>query len=118
VFDRNVLTILLVSAITFLAATTAQGSGKLVDPTRPPNVLPGGRGGGDSGLPWKLSAILVAKGRRVAVVNGQTVQAGERVDGATIKKIARTGVVLGTPQGDLEVPLVGSWVKLTEANRR
>ena len=103
-------------ALPVLASHPALGSGELVDPTRPPNAIPSELQGPAREVPWLLSAIFIAQGRQIAVVNGRPVKAGEVVDGATVKRIARTGVLLATPDGDLDLPLVEARVKPTEAN--
>lgn len=98
-------------------ALPAIATSELVDPTRPPHVIPSEAGAVERTEPWLLTAILVAKGRRVAVVNGRPVRAGDEVDGATVKEIARKRVVLATPDGDLALQLVDARLKPVEAHR-
>ncbi len=115
---RRLAKVLLVAALALSsAASFSHAGGALVDPTRPPHVMPTKTAHGEATTPWTLSAILVARGRRVAVVNGTPVQAGETVDDATVKHIARERVVLATREGTLTLRLVHSNVKQPEAAR-
>ena len=68
----------------------------LNDPTRPPGVSPAGsaaevdaRAGAT-----QLQSILLSPGRKLAVINGQTVPLGGRIGDATLLAISETGVVL------------------------
>lgn len=77
-----------------LSAMTAQaGTENLPDPTRPPNTLTVGDAEPAPSGP-ELQSILVASNRRVAVINGQTVQVGDKVGDAKVFKISETEVVL------------------------
>jgi MSHA biogenesis protein MshK len=74
------------------AAAVAQAG--LVDPTRPPNVV-------DAGLPseatpagMQLQSVLIAPGRRIAVIDGQTVALGGRLGEAKIVRIDEASVTL------------------------
>ncbi|MCP5045136.1 MAG: general secretion pathway protein GspB [bacterium] len=94
-------------------ATSAIAGRELGDPTRPSDVSyneehDDKRG---SSLPYVLSAILVAKGRRIAVINGQPLQTGDRVAGATVKSILRDKVVLRTKDQDVTLRLVTANIK-------
>jgi hypothetical protein len=55
--------------------------------------------------------VLISPGRRLAVINGQTVALGGRLGDATVTQITETGVVL--KRGDLleNVPLLPGLVK-------
>ena len=84
--------------------TPAPGQGQaLADPTRPPAVMgvqagQGGEGGAPAEPPApQLQSILVSRepgGRRVAVINGETVRQGMKVGGAVVEKVGETEVVL------------------------
>ncbi len=102
-------------ALTITGAAHARG--ELRDPTRPPDAAPADRGAARAESAWTLTAILVAQGRRIAVVNGRPVQTGEAVGEATVKHIARERVVLATRKGDLTLKLVQNQVKQPEAAR-
>ncbi len=87
------------TAICFCAivpALSCQAQG-LVDPTRPPNaqVLPGeGSGVEEEGAGPRLESVLLAPRRKLAVINGQTVQLGGRFGDAKVVAISETSVVL------------------------
>ena len=105
-----------IAIVVAFLAPAAWGSGELIDPTRPPNVMPGRVEDPERETPWLLSAIFVAKGRRIAIVNGRPVRTGEIVDGAIVKQIAHARVVLATTEGEVDLPLVEASVKRTEAH--
>jgi len=79
-----------------LAAVALAGSGDeertLRDPLQPPT-----RNAERTELDtsrWTLSSTLVAAGRRVAIINGRSVQPGDRVDGASVVAVTRKGARL------------------------
>lgn len=89
---------LALGALALLTATasvaTAQDHG-LRDPTRPPSAA--GSGAGRSAAArehFDLQSTLVAPGRVLAVINGQTVGTGDRILGATVLEIRPSAVVL------------------------
>jgi hypothetical protein len=56
---------------------------------------------------YKLQGITYEPGRSSAVINGKTVIAGERVDGALVIKVDKDAVTIVNPRGEtnlLEVP--------------
>lgn len=64
----------------------------------------GGRVGVGAGGPapaprWRLSAVLIAGGRRTAIVNDRMVRPGERLDGARVQSIESDHVVIIMPDG-------------------
>lgn len=72
----------------------------LPDPTRPPDfhaLAPL-----HPAKAFHLTAILIAPHRRLATVNGLTVQVGTRVAGATVLAISPDSVRLRLPSGRLE----------------
>ena len=78
------------------SAACAGGSGKaaLEDPLQPPGWdAPAHAAPFDAGR-WQLSSTLLAQGRRVAIINGQPVRAGDHVDGARVLAIEAGGVRL------------------------
>ncbi|MCH7867431.1 MAG: hypothetical protein IH881_07010 [Myxococcales bacterium] len=92
--------------------------GELKDPTRPPDSSKLEEAGVDvsASSPYALTAILVAKGRRIAVINGQPVQAGDQVANATVVSIFRDKVVLRARTGDLTLRLLPRSIKISEAS--
>ncbi len=95
------------------ASTSAIAGGELSDPTRPSDVSYNEEHDSKPGStsPYVLSAILVASGRRIAVVNGEPLQTGDRVAGATLKSILRDKVVLRTKDRDVTLRLVTADIK-------
>jgi len=85
----------LLSAVPLSQAAQAQ---PLVDPTRPPNVSASQAAGPAAGEaapgPLRVESILIAPGRRLAVVGGRTVSVGGKLDDATVVEIAETHVLL------------------------
>jgi MSHA biogenesis protein MshK len=78
----------------FSASTLA-----LEDPTKPPSF-----GVQQSkNIPYLLSSLLVSEDRKVAIINGQTVSEGERVDGATVISISKAVVWLNKKGGLIEL---------------
>ncbi|MDB5773809.1 MAG: hypothetical protein JWM42_4183 [Burkholderia sp.] len=67
----------------------------LVDPTRPPAALEqGSTAGGVTSSGPVLQSVLIAPGRTLAMISGQTVKVGDRVGEARVVKISETEVVL------------------------
>lgn len=89
-----------------MAAAPAQA--RLTDPTRPPPSL---GVGGQAERPFDLTSTLVSPRRRVAVINGQVVREGGRIDGMTVVRIRADRVILDGPGGRETVPLVAAPVK-------
>lgn len=97
----------------FIALALVAGSAcanDLHDPTRP-DVATTTAASSPSG--WRLGSTLVAPHRRVAVVNGDTVQVGDRVDGATVAAILPGAVRLRTANGTRTVKLISTTIKTT-----
>jgi MSHA biogenesis protein MshK len=84
-----------VAALAFSFAPLALAQG-MSDPTRPPSAAAAdGRGeaAGETATS-QFQSILISPGRKLAVINGQTVALGGRIGDATLAKITETGVVL------------------------
>lgn len=82
--NRILLALVLVTAAPVLATAA-----ELRDPLRPPGW--GGESAGGDGFDasaWRLASTLIAEGRRVAIVNGRAVRAGDVVGGARVLAIA------------------------------
>ena len=71
----------------------------LVDPTRPPSPAAGVPGEGKSSQSRTLQSVLIAPGRRVAVIDGALVRIGSMLGDAEVVKIDESGVVLRTSGG-------------------
>ena len=84
-----------------LAASACARAQALDDPTRPPAALQA-PAGADSAAPAGpvrplLQSVLLGRGqggRRVAVIDGQTVRVGEKIHGAVLASVSDTGAVL------------------------
>lgn len=74
----------------------------LVDPTRPPSFAGGAAETEKSGQARVVQSVLIAPGRTIAVVNGETLRVGSSVGSAKVVKIDQTGVTLSN-SGKLEV---------------
>lgn len=80
------------------AANVAAGPGEaLIDPTRP-TPLRAASSTAETARPagprWRLQSTLVARERRVAIINGRAVAQGHRIDGATVQEVRADGVIL------------------------
>lgn len=84
---------LLLLALGVSSAGQAALAQPLADPTRPPQT-------GDSSAEVvsiarsRLQSVLISPGRKLAVIDGQTVRLGGRVGDATLVDISETQVVL------------------------
>lgn len=69
----------------------------LPDPTRPPAVLytPAGSAADSAPQLPQLQSVLVAQGRRVAVIDGETYRVGDSYKGKRLVSVTDTEVVLG-----------------------
>jgi len=94
---KRCLTLCLLWAVTALSPVRAQ---ELPDPTRPPPEAGQPVGGAESDLPKasllpQLQSVLIGShGREVAVIDGQTVRKGEKINGAVLVKVSKDRVVL------------------------
>lgn len=98
---RSAYSILAALALLHLGASSANAQDVLRDPTRPFDAKPvstapaGGTGGGKSSVSsFNVTAIFTSDSRRVAVVNGQRVIEGDKVDGATVIEIQKDSLSL------------------------
>ncbi|QKK02566.1 MAG: GspB domain-containing protein [Pseudomonadota bacterium] len=69
------------------------------DPTRPPDSAEisawfGAPADGEREQPYRLQSVLISPQRRIAVINGQRVQIGDRLGSARVNAIEPDGVVL------------------------
>lgn len=84
-------TIALRTLLLLAASTGAQAQG-LIDPTRPFNAAATDHP--EAAPSTQLQSVLIAAGRRVAVVNGEVVRLGGRLGDATVVKIEPTAITL------------------------
>lgn len=81
---------------------------KVPDPTRPPTSAEieawlGNGAGSERDAPFRLQSILLAPGRRVAIIDGKRLRPGETLDNATVTTIEPGRVVL--ERGDETIEL-------------
>lgn len=105
--------LLLVLAAGFAAALRA---GSLPDPTRP-DYLAGPARAVVSTPGWRVTAIIISPNRRLAEINGRTVETGDRVGGARVLEINAYSVKLAGPHGMFSAYLVSGDVKRQPATR-
>lgn len=77
----------------------------LPDPTRPSGVLENG-GGMPAQQGFVLQGTTVSPRQRVAVINGQRLTVGERIDGATVSSIQPFQVTLQRAGRDITLRLL------------
>ena len=100
-------------AACFLAGGAAQAAlgQALSDPTRPPNVSSVSateQGSVESDAPTTvLQSVLLSRGRKLALINGELVALGGRVGDATLANISETEVVLKYPDRVEVLKLLG-----------
>lgn len=70
-----------------------QAAWALSDPTRPPST-PDPRHAPAARPHWRVTSVMIAPARRVAVVNGRLVRVGDRVGGARVIAVLPEGVRL------------------------
>jgi MSHA biogenesis protein MshK len=80
-------------ALGLLAVSAAAAQG-LSDPTRPPSAAPEERAARSEAPVSRLQSVLISPGRKLAVIDGQTVALGGRIGDATVISIAPTQVIL------------------------
>lgn len=66
----------------------------LEDPTRPPGASLLTAGGEADATGMQLTSTLVSAGRRLAIINGQTVRQGQQLGNARVIKIEPTAVIV------------------------
>jgi hypothetical protein len=80
---------------------------ELADPTAPAsrtgNPHPYGSG---ATAGWELHSTLVNTERRIAVINGQAVQEGDRIGTARVARIRASEVLLDTPERSIRLRLL------------
>ena len=85
---RNHYPILTVSAVLLFGPLLADGQELLRDPTRPWSARSVAVATGNATTSsFRVTAIFTSDKRRIAIVNGQRVSEGDRVDGAIVVEI-------------------------------
>jgi hypothetical protein len=93
-----------------VTAASAFAEPPVRDPMQPFVAVAGEPSGGTSATPaprFRLTAVLIAPSRRVAIVNGRPYQEGQRVDGAEIVSIEAHDVRLRDGKAELILHLGG-----------
>lgn len=102
---RNCFFMLTVTAALLLGFLPTAGAESDRDPTRPysaPSVVsPGGKTSA-----FNVSAILVSKARRIAIVNGQRVTEGDSINGAIVVEINKDALRLNLNGKELTTRLL------------
>lgn len=82
--------------MTALLAAIPAVAGEVKDPTRPPSLTPAvaPAAAPSATRPWRLSSVLISPDRRVAVIDGNVLRLGERIDGAELVEIQSHAVKL------------------------
>jgi MSHA biogenesis protein MshK len=70
----------------------------LPDPTRPPPEI-ARPAAAEQAAGSGLQSVIIAPGRRAAIINGQTVELGGKYENARLIEVTERGVVLRGPQG-------------------
>ena len=86
--------LLLLGVLPMAAAAEA-----LPDPTRPPGGLFVTDGQNAEPVPSGLQSVIIAPGRRAAIINGQTVELGEKIGDARLVSVTEHEVVLRGKHG-------------------
>ncbi len=75
------------------AAARAACAQPLADPTRPPSAAALAAGAGEPAGP-QLQSVVISSGRKLAVIDGETVPLGGKFRDATLVRVSETEVVL------------------------
>ena len=107
--SRSFLVLALLCGLGMVPSARAE----LGDPTRPPDVSTVAVATPESGsAPFRVSSILMAPGRKVAIVNESRVEVGDAVGGATVIEINAQAVLLKLAGQEIELRISGQPVKL------
>lgn len=89
---QKILLLLLLFPLVAIAET-------LPDPTRPPGDLFVSAGRAAEKEPSGLQSVIIAPGRRAAIINGQTVELGDKIGDERLIEVDEHSVVLRGKQG-------------------
>ncbi len=84
------------------------GFASLTDPTRPLVIS---EKVGSTIQSWELQAIIISKGRRIAIFNGETLHLGSEVSGFKVVAIDPNTVHLEGPDGKMTLFLFNQTIK-------
>jgi MSHA biogenesis protein MshK len=114
-----------------MAAALAQGAQSddgekaFVDPTRPPDMADVAPGNAAPGKPMSptLQSVLIAPGRRLAVINGEMVRQGGTYGEAKVVRVSATSVLLRFPDHEQTLELLpgiekSQWPHMKKKNSR
>ena len=94
---RRGLLVMLLVGVSTLAATPSEGVGSLPDPMQPPFTaakLATPDAVVNPPVNYRLQGTKISARHRSAVINGQLVEEGGQVDGATVVTINKTSVMI------------------------
>lgn len=80
--------------LVLLMISPVASAAELADPTRPPPAFENAAQGEAANNGPVLQSVLIAPGRKEAVISGQTVTVGQKFGDARVEKIAESEVVL------------------------
>lgn len=89
------------------------GQAHLHDPTRPVNIA--GLSSPSEAQAWGLQAIIIAKGHRVAILNGRPLHVGSPLARFKVVAIRPNAVHLEGPDGKLTLFLFNQTIKMPVA---
>ena len=103
------ISVLLTCAVFFGGICAINASPLLADPTAPLQGLQKNTASNENAA-ITLNAILTGDGRRLAVINGETVGEGERFNGGRLISITQHGVLIDTNGKQQRLKLQGAVV--------
>jgi hypothetical protein len=82
---------------------------ELRDPTQPPGFITG-----DEGFisVWQLDAVIIARDRAVAIINGEPIKVGEQIKGNRLVNISPYSVQLEGVDGKMTLFLLDNSLKI------
>lgn len=104
--DRSLTRLALILCL--LAVSLKSPGESLRDPTRPYTATPPAR---HADTRFIVSAIFVSGERRIAIVNGQKIKAGDTIDGATVIEVLNDEVRLQYQNAVISTRLASSGLR-------
>ena len=106
----------LLALLLLVGATLVEAKGGLGDPLRPlagaaPSAAEPTVAAQKRPLELRLEAVLLSTERAVAIINGQSLQLGDRIDGFRLSKIAADRVELQKKQKKIVLRRTGTGLK-------